>query len=84
MTKSMKELHQSTVEENEKSVALIETVTMPLRKDLDNKVDKHTFEAQMKKILEEYDEGTLAKDDGMGDDRLSNGSSQGGLGGLTA
>jgi hypothetical protein len=42
----------------------------------------------MKKILEEYDEGILDKDEpheGLVDDRLSNGSSNGGgLSGLTA
>jgi hypothetical protein len=40
----------------------------------------------MKKILEEYDEGVLDKDgenEGLIDDRLSNGSSNGGLAGLT-
>lgn len=33
----------------------MDTITEPLKKELEKKVDKITFEAQMKKFLEEYD-----------------------------
>ena len=86
MTKSMKELHQSTVEENNRSFNTIESMILPLQQQLENKVDRFAFEKQMKKILEEYDEGVHDKEVVIDvDDKLSNGSSSaGGMFGLNA
>jgi hypothetical protein len=41
---------------------MLDVAIDPLRKELERKVDKVTFEAQMKKFLEEYDEGGFEKD----------------------
>lgn len=52
---------------------------------MDKKVDIHTFESQMKKILEEYDEGVLDKADSQ--EALSDAGLQdnyGGISGLNA
>jgi hypothetical protein len=49
--KTMRELHESTVSENRKSLKMLEDATSPIRSELDKKVDKITFEAQMKKFL---------------------------------
>jgi wobble nucleotide-excising tRNase len=49
--KSMKELHESTLSENVKSVKMMEVATAPLKKEIESKVDRVTFEASMKRIL---------------------------------
>jgi hypothetical protein len=42
---------------NQKSQTIIIEVVDPIRKELEQKVDLSTFTAQMKKFLEEYDDG---------------------------
>jgi hypothetical protein len=49
--KNLKELHESTVSENAKSAKMVEIVTESLRKEIEGKVDRVTFEASMKRFL---------------------------------
>lgn len=49
--KTLKELHESTVSENAKSTKMVETVTESLRKEIEGKVDRVTFETSMRRFL---------------------------------
>ncbi len=43
--------------QNQRNQTIIVECLDPLRKELGDKVDMATFKAQMKKVLEEYEEG---------------------------